>query len=58
MRLLSAEENSDKPGAVGDFYLEKILQNAEIANKLKACDINTLTPIEAMNFIFELKKLV
>ena len=32
MRLLSAEDGSDKPGAVGDFYLEKILQNAEIAN--------------------------
>ena len=33
------------------------IQNAEIAEKIKACDINTLTPIEALNFIFELKKL-
>ena len=33
------------------------MQNAEIAEKIKACDINTLTPIEALNFIFELKKL-
>ncbi len=34
------------------------IQNAELAEKIKACDINTLTPIEALNFIFELKKLV
>lgn len=33
------------------------IQNAEIVDKIKACDINTLTPIEALNFIFELKKL-
>ena len=33
------------------------MQNAEIADKIRACDINTLTPIEALNFIFELKKL-
>ena len=33
------------------------IQNAEIVEKLKACDINVLTPIEALNFIFELKKL-
>lgn len=31
MRLLSSE-NGTKAGPVGDFYLEKILQNAEIAN--------------------------
>ena len=31
MRLLSSEDGS-KPGPVGDFYLEKILRNAEIAN--------------------------
>ncbi len=34
------------------------IQNAQLADKIKACDINTLTPIEALNFIFELKKLV
>ena len=33
------------------------IRNAEIVEKLKACDINTLTPIEALNFIFEIKKL-
>ena len=29
----------------------------EAADKIKALDLNTITPIEAMNFIFELKKL-
>ena len=29
----------------------------EAADKIKMLDINTITPIEAMNFIFELKKL-
>ena len=29
----------------------------EVADKIKKVDLNTLTPIEAMNFIFELKKL-
>ena len=30
----------------------------EVADKIKKADINTLTPIEAMNFIFELKKIL
>jgi DNA mismatch repair protein MutS len=29
----------------------------EAADKIKMLDLNTITPIEAMNFIFELKKL-
>ena len=29
----------------------------EAADKIKKLDLNTITPIEAMNFIFELKKL-
>ncbi len=33
------------------------INNAEIVEKIKSVDINTLTPIEALNFIFELKKL-
>ena len=31
-------------------------EEREVADKLRAVDINTLTPIEAMNLIFELKK--
>ena len=28
----------------------------EVADKLRHVDVNTLTPIEAMNLLFELKK--
>lgn len=31
-------------------------EEKEVADLLRAADINTLTPIEAMNLIFELKK--
>ena len=30
----------------------------EAAEKIKGCDLNTLTPIEAMNMLFELKKML
>ena len=32
--------------------------NDDVADKLKATDINTMTPIEAMNLLFELKKML
>ena len=33
-------------------------KDAEVADKLREIDINTLTPIEAMNTLYELKKLL
>ena len=33
-------------------------KDSEAAEKIRSLDINTLTPIEAMNFLFELKKLL
>ena len=33
-------------------------KDSEAVEKIREIDINTLTPIEAMNFLFELKKLV
>ena len=33
-------------------------KDSEAADKIRGLDINTLTPIEAMNFLFELKKLL
>ena len=30
----------------------------EVADRLRASDLNTLTPIEAMNLLFELKKML
>ena len=32
--------------------------NDDVADKLRATDINTMTPIEAMNLLFELKKML
>ena len=32
--------------------------NDDVADKLKSVDINTMTPIEAMNLLFELKKML
>ncbi len=37
-----------------DFDMEA----REAAEKIRRADINTMTPIEAMNFIFELKKII
>ena len=31
-------------------------KESEVAERIKSCDLNTMTPIEAMNLIFELKK--
>ena len=33
-------------------------KDGEAAEKIRSVDINTMTPIEAMNFLFELKKLL
>ena len=63
--VLSDIENGDAYRPVKPAKQEEIglnvsfedIRNAEIVEKLKACDINTLTPIEALNFIFEIKKL-
>jgi DNA mismatch repair protein MutS len=31
-------------------------KEGEVAERIRAIDINTLTPIEAMNLLFEMKK--
>ena len=36
-----------------DDYIEK-----DIAEKLRKTDVETLTPIEALNFVYELKKML
>jgi len=33
-------------------------EEKEVCEKLRSCDINTLTPLEALNMIFELKKIL
>ena len=32
-------------------------RDREITDKIRATDLNTLTPIEAMNLLFELKRM-
>ena len=34
------------------------ISESEVAEKLRAVDINTLTPLEAINLIYELKKML
>ena len=33
-------------------------KDSEAADRIRATDINTMTPIEAMNLLFELKKML
>ena len=40
------------------FALEQSSKNDEVAERLGGVDINTITPIEAMNLLFELKKML
>lgn len=42
-----------------DFALSfDSMSENEVAEKLRAVDINTLTPLEAINLIYELKKML
>ena len=40
------------------FTQFEMTKDSEAADKIRALDINTVTPIEAMNFLFELKKML
>jgi hypothetical protein len=33
-------------------------KDGEVADKIRQADINTMTPIEALNLIYDLKKLL
>ncbi len=60
--LKEIEEGIHKPSASEQLPLSENVSfedmtNSEIAEKLRQCNINTLTPLEALNFIYELKKL-
>lgn len=48
-----ARESADDGAMTFDNFEEK-----EVCQKLRECDINTLTPLEAMNMIYELKKML
>ncbi len=49
----------EAPPATPDMLVSLAdMEAREAADKIRAVDINTMTPIEAMNFIFELKKII
>ena len=49
------EDKSDNFDIFSSIMASK---DKDVADKIRATDINTITPIEAMNLLFELKKLV
>ena len=50
-----AAKHDDAP----DLFTSLRVSEADaVADKLRETDLNTLTPIEAMNFIFTLKKML
>ena len=57
--LEASAPNADKVTQLDFTTLEKFASTpvpSEIVEKLEATDIETLTPLEALNFLFELKK--
>lgn len=50
-----AAERQDDAGFAISF---EDMSEKEVAEKLRAADINTLTPLEAINLVYELKKLL
>ena len=41
-----------------DMQLSLISADSPVTEKLKSIDLNTLTPIEAMNLLYELKNMI
>ena len=55
---IQKKERTTEP-ADDDFALSfDNISESEVAEKLRAVDINTLTPLEAINLIYELKKML
>ncbi len=54
----SADHIQPKPQAYDLFSELESGADSEVADKIRALDLNTLTPIEAMNALFEYKKLL
>ena len=49
---------SEKSDGFDMMSMLRETDESRVADKIRGIDINTLTPIEAMNFIFEMKKLL
>lgn len=56
---IAVGHNSVKKDDTDDLFAGFVTSvNDEVADKLRSVDINTMTPIEAMNLLFELKKML
>lgn len=59
--LLSGTAKPSKPRQTEpsepEFTFENVLES-QLADEVKRLDLNTLTPIEALNKLYELKKIV
>ena len=51
-------ERREEPSGFDLFSGITVSKENEVADRLRSVDINTLTPIEAMNLLFELKKML
>ena len=54
-RVVNVSSASREPDLFSGLMASK---DSEAADKIRDCDLNTMTPIEAMNLLYELKKLV
>ena len=53
------ELENKKVGGVGSQYLIKeVVKESEIENKVKEIDPLSMSPMEALNFLYELKKSI
>ncbi len=54
-----SEAKAGRDGGEMDLFASiAVSKDSEAADKLRAVDINTITPIEAMNLLFEVKKIL
>ena len=51
------KEKPKNDASLGMMSFENFVQN-EVCEKLKQTDVNTISPLEALNLIFELKKIL
>ena len=61
---LGAEDGARRPSGTAERFAEEPIQltmnsvDSEVLQKLRALDVNTLTPIECMNALFELHNML
>ena len=54
-RVVKERADDDVPDIFSTIMASR---DSEVADRIRSVDLNTLTPIEAMNFLFEIKKML